>query len=56
MTPKIATKGDSPHVIQAADPVVNGWLLLLPKERKQIMNKAGDIDQLIFQAHMIIHA
>jgi diadenosine tetraphosphate (Ap4A) HIT family hydrolase len=56
MTPKVATKKDSSYVIQAADPVVNGWLLLLPKERKEIMNKAGEIDELIFQAHMIIHA
>lgn len=53
--PKHAVKEDSIHVIQAADSAIDGWLLLLPKDRKQVMNKAGEIDELMFQAHLLIH-
>ena len=53
--PKIAVKEDSLHVIQAADSALDGWLLLLPKDRKQVMTKAGEIDELMFQAHLLIH-
>lgn len=53
--PKSAVKEDSFHVIQAADSALDGWLLLLPKERKQVMTKSGEIDELMFQAHLLIH-
>lgn len=53
--PKVATSEDSPHILQAADSVINGWLLLLPKGRKQVMSKTGEIDELMFQAHLLIH-
>ncbi|KAL7943908.1 hypothetical protein V8C42DRAFT_327145 [Trichoderma barbatum] len=43
------------HVIHAADSILDGWLLLLPKVAKQIMNKSGEIDELMFQAHLLIH-
>lgn len=49
-------KEDSAHIIQVADSIINGWLILLPKSRKQVMNKAGEIDELMFQAQMIVHA
>ncbi|KAJ5621461.1 hypothetical protein N7528_006244 [Penicillium herquei] len=55
MGPKIAASDDSPRIIQTADSSLNGWLLMLPKGRKQVMNKAGEIDELIFQAHLLIH-
>ncbi|KAB8247659.1 hypothetical protein BDV35DRAFT_404030 [Aspergillus flavus] len=55
IAPKIATKGDSTHVIQAADCSLDGWRLLLPDDRKQLMDKDGKIDELMFQAHLIIH-
>lgn len=48
-------KEGSPHIIQTADSILNGWLLLLPKDRKQVMNKSGEIDELMFQAHLLIH-
>ncbi|CAI7672030.1 unnamed protein product [Penicillium pancosmium] len=53
--PKNAVKEDSPHVIQAADSALDGWLLLLPKDGKQVMTKSGEIDELMFQAHLLIH-
>ncbi|KAH7129557.1 hypothetical protein B0J13DRAFT_564256 [Dactylonectria estremocensis] len=53
--PELAAKEASAQVIQAADSIVDGWLLLLPKGRKQVLAKSGKIDELMFQAHMVIH-
>ncbi|KAL2822420.1 hypothetical protein BJX63DRAFT_441109 [Aspergillus granulosus] len=53
--PKRVVKEDSMHIIQAADSALDGWLLLLPKGQKQVMSKTGEIDELMFQAHLIIH-
>lgn len=55
ISPKVAAKEDSTEMIQSADAIIDGWSLLLPKERKQVMTKAGDIDELMFQAHLLIH-
>ncbi|TIC96174.1 hypothetical protein CH35J_008749 [Colletotrichum higginsianum] len=53
--PKITSREDSTHIIQSADSVIDGWSLLLPKDRKQVMTKAGHIDELMFQAHLLIN-
>lgn len=53
--PKAPVKEDSLRIMQTADSALDGWLLLLPKDRKQIMNKTGEIDELMFQAHLLIH-
>ncbi|KIW21077.1 hypothetical protein PV08_01656 [Exophiala spinifera] len=53
--PKVATSECSQQILQAADAVINGWLLLLPKGRKQVMSKTGELDELMFQAHLLIH-
>ncbi|KAH8703719.1 hypothetical protein BGW36DRAFT_90774 [Talaromyces proteolyticus] len=53
--PKTAVKEDSTKVIQAADAILDGWLYLLPKDRKEVMSKTGEIDELMFQAHLLIH-
>lgn len=53
--PKPPVEKDSLRIMQTADSALDGWLLLLPKNRKQIMNKNGEIDELMFQAHMVIH-
>lgn len=42
-------------MIQSADSIIDGWSLLLPKHRKQVMMKAGEIDELMFQAQLVIH-
>jgi hypothetical protein len=55
MVPRRAAKEDSMHIIQAADSALDGWLLLLPKGQKQVMSKTGEIDELMFQAHLLIH-
>ncbi|KAK3693075.1 hypothetical protein B0T22DRAFT_400788 [Podospora appendiculata] len=43
------------RLLQAADSITDGWLLLLPKGCKQVLAKTGEIDELMFQAHMVIH-
>jgi hypothetical protein len=43
------------RVIQKVDSILNAWLLLLPKNRKQVMAKTGEIDELMFQACLVIH-
>lgn len=53
--PKNPKKEHSTHVIQAADASLNGWLLLLPQKDKQVMSETGEIDELMFQAHLLIH-
>ncbi|KIW47842.1 uncharacterized protein PV06_00500 [Exophiala oligosperma] len=54
--PKVATSECSQQILQAADAVINGWLLLLPKgDRKQVLSKTGELDELMFQAHLLIH-
>ncbi|KAF2724610.1 hypothetical protein K431DRAFT_241092 [Polychaeton citri CBS 116435] len=53
--PKVSAEGASPQVIEAADATIDGWLLLLPKGQKQVMSKSGEIDELMFQAHLLIH-
>jgi hypothetical protein len=55
ITPKIAAVEDSTHLIQAVDCSLDGWRLLLPPEHKDVMNENGEIDELMFQAHLLIH-
>lgn len=35
--------------------MLDGWLLLLPKGSKEVMGPNGEIDELMFQAHLVIH-
>ncbi|ERS96179.1 hypothetical protein HMPREF1624_07087 [Sporothrix schenckii ATCC 58251] len=53
--PKVAASEESLHILQAADSVINAWLLLVPSGRKQVMSKTGEIDELMFQAYLLIH-
>ncbi|KAL1905365.1 hypothetical protein Sste5344_008858 [Sporothrix stenoceras] len=53
--PEVAASEDSLHILQAADSAINAWLLLLPSGRKEVMSKTGEIDELMFQAHLLIH-
>lgn len=55
ISPKVAAKEDSADMIQSADSIIDGWSLLLPKDSKQVMTKTGNIDELMFQAHLLIH-
>lgn len=55
ITPKVAAAEDSTHLIQAVDCSLDGWRLLLPPERKNVMNENGEIDELMFQAQLLTH-
>ncbi|KAF5494975.1 hypothetical protein CGCS363_v009928 [Colletotrichum siamense] len=52
--PKVASKEDSAQVLHSADSIIDAWSLLLPKERRNIMSKTGQIDELMFQAHLLV--
>ncbi|KAF0639888.1 hypothetical protein FPSE5266_05949 [Fusarium pseudograminearum] len=54
VTPKKVKRQDSERMIQVADAVIDAWLLLLPKERK-VMRNDGSIDELMFQANLLVH-
>ncbi|CRK40792.1 hypothetical protein HYQ45_018228 [Verticillium longisporum] len=43
------------HILEAADSAIDGWLLLLPEDKKRTIDASGNIDELMFQAHLIIH-
>jgi hypothetical protein len=55
MSPKRATREDSEAIIQSADSAFDAWLLLLPKDKKPVLKQDGTIDELMFQAHLLIH-
>lgn len=55
ITPKVAAAEDSTHLIQAVDCSLDGWRLLLPPERKNVMTENGEIDELMFQAQLLTH-
>lgn len=42
--------------LEMVDTVIEGWLLLLPKSKCQILSKNGESDEMMFQANMAIHA
>ncbi|EGX91584.1 C6 zinc finger domain protein [Cordyceps militaris CM01] len=42
-------------VLHVVDSILDSWMLLLPKSKKQVMMRNGDIDELLFQAHNLIH-
>lgn len=42
--------------IEAADAIINGFLLLLPSSKQIVIGEDGEIDELMFQTHMGIHA
>ncbi|KAK7229847.1 hypothetical protein V2G26_002017 [Clonostachys chloroleuca] len=56
----VVTKGLSsnsdPVIVDSADSIIEGYLLLLPEERKQVISKNGEMDELMFQAIMAINA
>lgn len=49
------TSEASPGLVARADSTLDGWLLLVPKTGKQTMDKSGNVDELMFQAEMLIH-
>lgn len=43
------------HALRRIGSILNGWQLLLPKDKKQVVAINGDLDELMFQAHLLIH-
>jgi hypothetical protein len=54
-TPRAPIQDDSVHVVQAANSALGAWMLLLPKGEKGVMTRSGEIDELMLQAHLLIH-
>jgi hypothetical protein len=46
----------APQVLEMVDTVIEGWRLLLPKAKRQLVSRHGEFDELLFQAHMALHA
>jgi hypothetical protein len=44
------------ELVEAVDAMINGWLLLLPDSKRPLMSEDGEIDELLFYAHMALHA
>lgn len=56
VAPQEKPQNVSLKVIEAVDAIVDGWFLMLPESKRQVMGKDGIIDELMFQAHMGLHA
>ncbi|KAL7941818.1 hypothetical protein V8C42DRAFT_333796 [Trichoderma barbatum] len=50
------TGSPSPKVLDSVDSIIEGWLLLLPESKRDIFSADGQVDELIFQAMMALHA
>ncbi|RFU80348.1 c6 zinc finger domain-containing [Trichoderma arundinaceum] len=48
--------GSSPKVLESVDSIIEGWLLLLPESKRDIFSADGQVDELVFQAMMALHA
>lgn len=46
----------SMHLFESVAIATEGWSLLLPEPKKSHHLKDGEIDELMFQAHMTVHA
>lgn len=40
----------------AVEASLNGWLLCLPLAKRDVPDREGKVDEMLFQAHMIINA
>lgn len=47
-----STQNMSEEAVEAVGVMIEGWFLLLPESKRQVMGKDGIIDELMFQAHM----
>ncbi|KAK8062192.1 C6 zinc finger domain protein [Apiospora hydei] len=53
--PPLTKPQGSAMVIQEFDTVIDGWLHLLPESKREVISENGEIDELMFQAHMLVH-
>lgn len=50
------TQNVSEKAVETVGAMIEGWLLLLPESKRQVMGRDGVIDELMFQAHMGVNA
>ncbi|KAK8859185.1 C6 transcription factor, partial [Apiospora arundinis] len=53
--PPLTKPHGSALIMQEIDTVIDGWLHLLPESKREVMSESGEIDELMFQAHMLVH-
>lgn len=51
----IANTEAHPDEVQAIDNSLAAWSHYVPPEKRNIISNSGEIDELLFQAHMLIH-
>ncbi|UNI17034.1 hypothetical protein JDV02_003413 [Purpureocillium takamizusanense] len=57
INPSSASLGTSSlKVLDVADAVLDGWMLLLPETKRSPLSADGEVDELIFQALMAVYA
>ncbi|MCJ1468811.1 hypothetical protein MMC07_007441 [Pseudocyphellaria aurata] len=42
--------------VEAADASLNSWFLHLPPSKQEVLNQEGKVDEMLFQAHIIMRA
>lgn len=61
MVSTILKLGDSPfesslNEVEAIDISLTSWILHLPPSKREVLDHEGKVDEMLFQAHMIISA
>jgi len=51
----IANTEAHPDEVQAIDNSLAAWSHYIPPEKRDIISNSGEVDELLFQAHMLIH-
>ncbi|KAI0459096.1 hypothetical protein F5B21DRAFT_457178 [Xylaria acuta] len=46
----------SPKTIAEVDAIIDGWFLLLPRSKREVLKEGNVVDELMFQAQMAVHA
>ncbi|KAI1369920.1 hypothetical protein F5Y08DRAFT_5406 [Xylaria arbuscula] len=46
----------SQKTIAEVDAIIDGWFLLLPKSKREVLKEGNVVDELMFQAQMAVHA
>lgn len=48
-------EANSEDRVDLIDASISSWLLFLPKNRSEVIRRDGSVDEMLFQAYMIIH-
>ncbi|KAI1323915.1 hypothetical protein F5Y16DRAFT_403016 [Xylariaceae sp. FL0255] len=54
--PTETSNWSSAKVIAEADAIADGWFLLLPKAKREVLSEGSVVDELMFQAQLAVHA